>query len=144
MNRKLFTFAILTASFAVQVNAGDFPLKNRSTFAADDGKHNPFWPIGWAKTAVATSAPAVPAPLVKPGDFVVTSILLNQPPIAVINGKEMVEGEVVAMNFGGQKVNVQLAAVQDGQVVLRYRDQNLVVPLRRREIKPFGGPTATR
>ena len=80
----------------------------------------------------------------KPGDFVVTSILLNQPPIAVINGKEMVEGEVVAMNFGGQKVNVQLTAVQDGQVILRYQDQNLVVPLRRREIKPFGGPTATR
>ncbi len=144
MNRTLSTFVILAASIALHANAGDFPLKNQSTFARDNGKHNPFWPIGWSKTAVATSTSTAPAPLVKPGDFVVTSILLNQPPIAVINGKEMVEGEVVAMNFGGQKVNVQLTAVQDGQVILRYQDQNLVVPLRRREIKPFGGPTATR
>ena len=74
----------------------------------------------------------------KPTDFTVTSILLNEPPLAVINGKEMAEGEIVQIVINNQKVAVQLAAVQDGQVILRYRGQNLVVPLRRK-----GEPLAT-
>lgn len=106
--------------------------KRRSVFAASMNDHNPFWPIGWVKTeAVAgdTSAPLVP----RAEDFSVSCILLNEPPMAVINGKEMAEGEVAAIPVGSQAVMVQLIAVQDGRIILRWQNQNLTVPLHRQE-----------
>lgn len=116
-----------------------FALKNRSSFPVPDSQaFNPFWPLGWTKSeasrGAATDAPAdsVAASMLRPENFVVTSILLGEPPLAVINGRELAEGQIVAVQFGGQRLNVQVAAVQDGQVILRVGSQNLVVPLRRR------------
>lgn len=117
----------------------EFQLKNRSTFAAGDGAHNPFWPIGWTKTSRPVAAAAAAAVTLKPDSFEVTSIMLNDPPMAVVNGRAVAEGEIIPMPVGNQKVIVQLAAVQDGQIVIRYQNQNIVVPLRRR-----GEAAATR
>jgi hypothetical protein len=107
--------------------------KTRSVFTASANQHNPFWPIGWVKieseSATDSSAPLVP----HAEDFLVTTILLNEPPMAVINGKEMAEGEVAALPVEGQNVVVQLMAVQDGRVILRWENQNLVVPIHREE-----------
>jgi len=63
----------------------------------------------------------------------VTTILLNEPPMAVINGKEMAEGEIAALPVNGQNVAVQLMAVQDGRVILRWQNQNIIVPIHRDE-----------
>jgi hypothetical protein len=107
--------------------------KTRSTFTASAEQHNPFWPIGWVKMSnesADTSAPVAP----HADDFTVTTILLNEPPMAVINGKDMAEGEVAAMSINGQNVVVQLMAVQDGRVILRWENQNIVVPLHRDEL----------
>jgi hypothetical protein len=106
--------------------------KRKSTFGATPTEHNPFWPIGWVKLQNDTAdsgAPMVP----HAEDFVVTTILLNEPPMAVINGKDMAEGEVAAMPVNGQNVVVQLMAVQDGRVILRWENQNIVVPIHRDE-----------
>jgi hypothetical protein len=112
--------------------ANPFEPKAQSIFSGGKNDHNPFWPIGWVKmddAAVDNAAPLVP----HVEDFTVTSILLNEPPIAVINGKEMAEGEVGALPISSGEVTVQLMAVQDGRVILRWENQNLVIPLHRQE-----------
>ncbi|MEA3187650.1 MAG: hypothetical protein QOD99_1480 [Chthoniobacter sp.] len=122
---------------ATHVQAGEYTLKNRSAFSTGDSVHNPFCPIGWTKTVVAsTGQETTTAALLKAEDFNVSSILLNNPPLALINGKAMAEGEVFRMQIGTQQVLVQLASVQDGQVVLRYQGQDLIVPLHRRGDAP--------
>jgi len=119
----------------VDTTAADTPAytpKNKSVFTVSTSAHNPFWPIGWVKT-VDESADAPVAVTPKADDFAVTTILLNDPPMAVINGKDMAEGEVAAMEVQGQTVTVQLLAVQDGRVVIRWENQNIVVPIHRDE-----------
>jgi hypothetical protein len=108
--------------------------KTKSVFTGAAQGHNPFWPIGWVKLSdepaiETTAAPYVP----KVEDFVVTTIMLNDPPMAVINGKDMAEGEIAALPVSGQSAVVQLMAVQDGRVILRWENQNLVVPIHRDE-----------
>ena len=107
--------------------------KNKSVFTAAENDHNPFWPIGWVKMEAISdgdnSAPLIP----RAEDFSVTTILLNDPPMAVINGKDMAEGEVAALSVNGAPVVVQLMAVQDGRVILRWQNQNLIVPIHRQE-----------
>jgi len=104
----------------------------KSVFTASANDHNPFWPIGWVKMESASAdgdAPVMP----HAADFAVTSILLNEPPMAVINGKEMAEGETAALPVNGESVIVQLMAVQDGRVILRWQNQAIVVPIHRQE-----------
>jgi hypothetical protein len=131
-----------------ETSAGRFKLKNRSSFAVSSmDAHNPFWPIGWTKSPAVpvaqTTAESAPAAVtLKADSFVVSSILLGNPPLAVINGREMAEGEIVAIQIGAQRLYVQLASVQDGRVVLRYLNQNLIVPLRRTGEPLPGSPTA--
>ena len=105
--------------------------KIKSVFTGNVNAHNPFWPIGWVKTAEETSDTASVTP--KSDDFMVTTILLNDPPMAVINGKDMAEGEVASLPVDGQDVTVQLLAVKDGQVILRWQNQSITVPIHRDE-----------
>jgi hypothetical protein len=108
--------------------------KTKSVFTATVDQHNPFWPIGWVKTAEESSASdSVAAVIPHAEDFNVTTIMLNEPPMAVINGKDMAEGEIAALPVGSQNVVVQLMAVQDGRVILRWENQNIVVPIHRDE-----------
>ncbi|HEX4083947.1 MAG TPA: hypothetical protein VHY22_03470 [Chthoniobacteraceae bacterium] len=118
------------ASGATAAGAAYLP-KNKSVFTGAVNDHNPFWPIGWVKINESESDAAPIVPHI--GDFTVTSILLNEPPLAVINGKEMAEGEIASIPISTGSVTVQLLAVQDGRVILRWENQNLVVPLRRDE-----------
>ena len=144
MKTQLAAILLLTASQAVRAGLpataapaapasnSPYTIKTHSDFTGSADQHNPFWPIGWVKTADESqdnAAPVVP----HAEDFMVTTILLNDPPLAVINGKEMAEGEVANFPMGGQNVVVQLMAVQDGRVVLRWENQNIVVPIHRDE-----------
>jgi len=113
--------------------ASEYAPKSKSVFTGSANEHNPFWPIGWIKTenySTSDTAPYVP----RAEDFSVTTIMLNEPPMAVINGKDMAEGEIASLNVGGQPVVVQLMAVQDGRVTLRWQNQSITVGIHRNEI----------
>ena len=116
---------------AVAPAAKVYAVAKRAVFTASPNDHNPCWPIGWVKMESASESAASVIPHTE--DFIVTSILLNEPPMAVINGKEMAEGEIATLSINGQPVMVQLMAVQDGRVILRWQNQNIVVPLHRDE-----------
>ena len=110
-------------------------LKNKSFFTMEENSRNPFWPIGWKPTAKVTSGATTESagPEVSPDSFVVTSITVDTGgKFAIINGKAMSEGQVFGLQVGTQTYQITVKAIQDGQVILLRRDQEIAAPLRRR------------
>lgn len=134
--KTLFTVLIL-GSLALQGARGEeaapiIELKNKSAFTMDASGRNPFWPIGWKPVArVQTTEQS--GPDILPSAFVVSSITLDHGArYAIINGKVMEEGQQFGLQLGNQTYQLSVKAIQDGQVVLARRDQEIIVPLRRK------------
>lgn len=136
--KKLFAILVL-ASLALPVAraeeepaANPIELKNKSTFTMDASGRNPFWPIGWKPVArVQTTEHS--GPDILPTAFVVSSITLDHGArYAIINGKVMEEGQQFGLQLGNQTYQLTVKAIQDGQVILARRDQEIIVPLRRK------------
>jgi hypothetical protein len=109
--------------------------KNKSSFQFDAGSRSPFWPIGWKPTArVAGGAGGGAIGDVPPGAFLVTSITLDGATrFAIINGKTMGEGQQFGLQVGTQIYQVILKRIEDGRVTLGRGEEEIVVPLRRKE-----------
>lgn len=136
--KKLFALLVL-ASFALpfaraeeEPAANAIELKNKSAFTMDASGRNPFWPIGWKPVArVQTTEHS--GPDILPSAFVVSSITLDHGArYAIINGKVMEEGQQFGLQLGNQTYQLTVKAIQDGQVVLARRDQEIIVPMRRK------------
>jgi hypothetical protein len=126
----LSIFAIMLPGL---LHAGDqFEVKNRSTFVFEEQARNPFLPIGWVKPKHALIEQAVAGAVLKPEDFLLSSILLGRVPLAVINGKAYTEGDVAPIAVGEKKVLVKVEEITDGEVVLSYLDRDIRIPLKRR------------
>jgi len=133
---------ILVLSAALHAETGKAPggayeLKNRSAFRIDADARAPFWAIGWKRPkgtveeVVAADAPKV---RLQPSHFTVTSILGGNPPLAMINGHSFEEGEVLPVVSGTERLRVVVRAIRDGEVVLEYEGQQIVVPIHRPEL----------
>ena len=107
-----------------------FKLKNRSKFSGTLVARDPFWPIGWNKET-RNEAQGGGEEEISPDEFVVTSILLSPPALAVINGKEYGEGQFVPVP--GSMAKAQVAAIRDGTVFLFYHGKTIPTGLRRNE-----------
>jgi hypothetical protein len=108
-------------------------LKNKSSFALDESGRNPFWPVGWRPANKAAQTTEHATSDISPAQFSVSSITVDSGGrFAIINGKVMNEGQVFGLQMGNQTYQLTVKAIQDGQVVLARRDQEIVVPLRRR------------
>jgi hypothetical protein len=109
-------------------------LKNKSSFAIEDTQRNPFWPVGWRPANKASAQTTETASgEISPASFLVSSITVDTGGrFAIINGKVMNEGQVFGLQVGNQTYQLTVKAIQDGQVVLGRRDQEIIVPLRRR------------
>ena len=107
-------------------------LKIKSSFTMDASGRNPFWPIGWKPVAkVSTNEHA--GPEIQPEAFVVSSITLDEGGrFAIINGKAMQVGQQFGLQLGNQTYQLTVKAIQDGRVILARRDEEIIVPLRRR------------
>jgi hypothetical protein len=119
----------------VRAGAADTPVvraKTQSSFGLENNSRNPFWPIGW-KPAAKRDTTEHSGPAILPGSFAVTSITLDPGAhFAIINGKTMTEGQQFGLQLGTQTYQLTVKAIQDGQVVLMRRDEEIIVPLRRR------------
>ncbi len=114
--------------------AGAFDLKNKSSFTVESNSRNPFWPIGW-KPALkqSSSGNEQSGPDISPTSFLISSIMTgNGSRFAIINGKPMQEGQVFGLQSGTQVYQITVKSIEDGQVILQRRDQELAVPLRRK------------
>ena len=108
-------------------------VKNKSSFQLDAGTRSPFWPIGWKPTARVAGAGGTDQGEVPPGAFLVTSITLDGTThFAIINGKAMSEGQQFGLQIGTQVYQVTVKRIEDGRVILGRRDEEIVVPLRRK------------
>jgi hypothetical protein len=114
-------------------------VKNKSAFAIPENGRSPFWPIGWKPSpkqtaAAAGSATETAGPEIQSSAFLVSSIVMDpRARFAIINGKVMNEGQVFGLQMGSSTYQITVKAIEDGRVVLvRGRDQEIIVPLRRR------------
>jgi hypothetical protein len=130
--------AIITVSAlsVICVHAEDAPvieLKNKSSFTMDGSGRNPFWPIGWKPVVRSQTTTEHSGPDILPTAFVVSSITLDQGArFAIINGKVMQEGQVFGLQLGNQTYQLTVKAIEDGRVILARRDEEIIVPLRRK------------
>lgn len=134
---KTFSAILILASLALSTarsaeEAVTIELKNKSSFTMDGSGRNPFWPIGWKPVArVQTTEHS--GPDILPTAFVVSSITLDHGArFAIINGKVMEEGQQFGLQLGTQTYQLTVKSIQDGQVILSRRDQEIIVPLRRK------------
>jgi hypothetical protein len=116
---------------------GSFELKNKSSFSVPEGTRSPFRPIGWKGGPVAQQAVA-PKSFTDPAAFKVTSILVGNPSLAVINGRSYEEGQAIRMPKPAKSTEpqprVKLFRIGDGVVFIQVEDQMLTVPLKRGEL----------
>jgi hypothetical protein len=108
-------------------------LKNKSSFTMDASGRNPFWPIGWKPVARVQNNTEHTGPDILPSAFVVSSITLDQGTrFAIINGKAMQEGQQFGLQLGTQTYQLTVKSIEDGRVILARRDQEIIIPLRRK------------
>jgi hypothetical protein len=111
---------------------GPVALKNKSSFNVDAGTRSPFWPISWKPTGKVASG-GTDQGEVPPGAFLVSTIALDGAArFAIINGKSMQEGQQFGLQIGTQVYQVTVKRIEDGRVILGRRDEEIVVPLRRK------------
>jgi len=112
--------------------ASPIAVKNKSSFNLDAGIRSPFWPISWKPTGKVASG-GTDQGEVPPGAFVVSTITLDGAArFAIINGKSMGEGQQFGLQIGTQVYQVTVKRIEDGRVILGRRDEEIVVPLRRK------------
>jgi hypothetical protein len=113
--------------------APEIELKNKSNFTMEASGRNPFWPIGWKPVARPQDNVEHVGPEILPSAFVVSSITLDHGArFAIINGKAMQEGQTFGLQLGNQTYQLKVKAIEDGRVILARRDQEIIVPLRRK------------
>jgi hypothetical protein len=106
-------------------------LKQKSNFDAANAR-DPFWPIGWKRPGPKNSS-ANAGPDLSPNAFSLTSVTMGTGAhFAILNGKIIQEGQQFGLQLGTQVYQVTLRSVEDGQVILIWQDNEIVVPLRRR------------
>ena|SRR5438552_11903943 len=126
----------LTSLLLSAARAGDdvpaIELKKKSTFDAAPNDRDPFWPIGWKKPGPKNTT-AGAGPDLSPNAFSLTSVTMGTGShFAILNGKIIQEGQQFGLQLGGQVYQVTLRSIEDGQVVLAWQDNEIVVPLRRK------------
>ncbi len=137
--KTILAILTLSALSLQQLRAEDEPaaieLKKQSSFTMDASGRNPLWPIGWKPVArvETNNTTEHTGPDILPSAFVVSSITLDQGArFAIINGKPMQEGQVFGLQLGNQTYQLTVKAIEDGRVILARRDQEIIVPLRRK------------
>jgi hypothetical protein len=129
----LFIALLIIGNGSLAQQPAPLEIKNKSSFKM--GERNPFWPIGWKPSGVKAGAGADTdhSGEIPPSAFMVSSITIERETrFAIINGKIIQEGQQFALQMGTSTYQLTLKAIQDGRVVLGRRDQEIVVPLRRK------------
>ena len=107
-----------------KVSGKEYVLTHTSSYQPQpNGQRNPFWPIGWVPSAALPTA-VVQQLDVRADQFVVTSISVDYPALAVINGKTREVGDHIPVSPDGREF-VLVKQILDGLVVLDYRGHEL-------------------
>lgn len=115
-----------TAPAVAKSSGKEYVLAHSSSFdAPSNGTRNPFWPIGWTPSAVVGPAQTAVQQLdVKAEQFVVTTVSVDYPPLAIINGHSYAVGDQIPVT-ADKRVFVTVKQILDGVVVLDYQGHEL-------------------
>jgi hypothetical protein len=123
---------LLSQACARAEQAAAIELKNKSAFTMEASGRNPFWPIGWKPIAKATTNEHAVFEI-QPAAFVLSSITVDKGGrFAIINGKTMQVGQQFGLQLGNQTYQLTVKAIEDGRVILARRDEEIIIPLRRK------------
>lgn len=126
-----------------------YQLQRKSVFTATGhDQRAPFWPIGWTKRKAGPAPVATTGPRMTLDEkaFRVTSVLLGNPSLAIINGRTYSEGEflrqpraaggapTVSTSSFPTGARIRVYRIDDGGVTLQYEDQMLTIMLQRPEL----------
>lgn len=111
-----------------------YQLKSRSSFKIPAGTRAPFIPIGWVNKDDQQAVVVVADDNVNESAFRVTTILLGNPSLAVINGQSYQEGEYLRMPRNGPQLRILVQRIDDGQVWLKHENKLFASPLKRSEL----------
>ncbi len=119
--------------FAADPTPAPLEIKNKSSFKMQ-GSRDPFWPIGWKPTnAPTTSDTEHSGSDIPDSAFLLTSVTIETGArFAIINGKIIQEGQQFGLQMGTSTYQLTLKKIEDGRVILGRRDQEIIVPLRRK------------
>lgn len=120
-----------------QADSGKYELQKRSTFTLAADHRAPFWPIGRVKRANQGSPEVTnqaPKPKLDESAFTLTSIMLGNPSLAVINARAYSEGEFIRLPKGSAPMKIRVQQIGDGTVSLNYENQIFTVTLKRQEL----------
>jgi len=131
ISNAIFFATMAGLSYVRAENAPAIELKTKSSFSMEANDRNPFWPIGF-KPLTKVSKTDQGGGDVQSAAFLVSSITLGQARFAIISGKTMQEGQQFGLQLGSQTYQITVKAIDDGRVVLSRRDQEIIVPLRRK------------
>jgi hypothetical protein len=156
MSPSIIIASILASGFVALAQAADdaaaapepigsYQLKNRSTFSTPDNARPPFWPVGHVKSAPGVVQVTAGARVgYSPEMFSLTSVVVGNPSLAIINGRAYGEGESIRLGArapgartaaADTRQRIRVNRILDGQVVLQAPDgQILNVSLRRPEL----------
>jgi hypothetical protein len=124
--------ALISLACARAAQPAAIELKNKSAFIMEASGRNPFWPIGWKPVAKASTNEHGGLEI-QPSAFVVSSITFDKGGrFAIINGKAMQAGQQFGLQVGNQTYQLTVKAIEDGRVILMRRDEEIIVPLRRK------------
>lgn len=124
--------ALLTVTSTPAAEAPATKSTNKSSFTMEASGRNPFWPIGW-KPATKITTTQHTGPEIQATTFVVSSIAFDHGGrYAIINGKTMQAGQQFGLQLGSQTYQITVKAIEDGRVILMRRDEEIIVPLRRK------------
>lgn len=154
-HKLLFLAFLLSSDFAhaeAPAKVMPYELKHRSVVSLDKEARAPFWPIGWKRPKAASTqnrdvastqpldAPESPKFQLTSESFSVSTILLGNPSIAIINGRSFEEGQFLPVLAGDQPLKVQVRAIRDEGVWLQLDKQTpILVAMRRTALRPKTG-----
>ncbi len=119
------------ATSAVTPLVSQYHAHTQSTFAPPEKGRNPFWPIGFTPRAKAAvnEEQLLRIPIEQ---YKVTSIILDTPSIAVINGKDYTRGQFLTLSTTTGTVKLLITNIEDGLVTVQYKALIGKIPISRK------------
>ncbi len=105
--------------------------KTKSSFTRPEKGRNPFWPIGFVPRpkSATTDAQLLRIPVEQ---YKVTSIIVDNPSIAVINGKDYTRGQFLELSTPTGVAKLLITNIEDGFVTVQYKSIVGKIPISRR------------
>lgn len=116
---------------AASFSNGGYRAQTKSVFTMPEKGRNPFWPIGFIprqkSSIIEEQLLRIPIEQYK-----VTSIILDTPSIAVINGKDYTRGQFLTQATATGTIKLLITNIEDGLVTVQYKAIVGKIPISRK------------